>query len=61
MIILFRILRWIESKKKKKHLFCNIINLFTVTDDQFNVSVIKKKSYYQTFERYIFLIKQAQL
>ncbi len=37
--------------------------LVTVTDYQYTVSLIslKKKSYYQAFGRYTFLIKQAQL
>ncbi len=45
-ILFFRIHRWIESSKEQ-HLFeietfWNIINVFTVTFDQFNVSLMNK-------------------
>ncbi len=45
IILFFRILWWIESSKE--HLFeiesfCNIINIFTVTFDQFNASLMNK-------------------
>ncbi len=41
-ILFFTILWWIESSKEQHlfetEIFCNIINVFTVTFDQFNVS-----------------------
>ncbi len=52
-ILFFRIHRWIESSKEQHlfeiEIFCNIINVFTVSFDQFNASLIdinffKKKS-----------------
>ncbi len=48
--IFFRILWWIESKKKKQDLFeieifCNIANVFTVTFDNFNASLLNKIIY----------------
>ncbi len=45
-IVCFRIL-WLTEKSKEKHLFeieifCHIINVFTVTLDQFDASLINK-------------------
>ncbi len=44
--LFFRIHRWIESSKEqhffKIEIFCYIINVFTVTFDQFNASLINK-------------------
>ncbi len=49
-ILFFRIHRWIESSKEQ-HLFeieafCNIINVFTVTFEQFNASTLIKINKY---------------
>ncbi len=46
MLLFFRIHRWIESSKEQ-HLFdieiyCSIINVFTLTSDQFNASLLSK-------------------
>ncbi len=38
----FGIIWWIESSKKKNH---NIVNIFTVTFDQFNASLLDNKMY----------------
>ncbi len=47
-ILFFRIHRWIESSKEQHlfeiEIFCNIINVFTVTFDQFNASLINKST-----------------
>ncbi len=58
-ILFFRIHRWIEISKEhilfKIETFCNIINAFIVTFDQFNASLLNKNINYfrpQTFERY---------
>ncbi len=54
--ICFRILWWIESSNEQ-HLFereiiCNMINVFTVTFEQFNASLLNKNTHFFTFERY---------
>ncbi len=45
-ILFFRIHRWIESSEEQHlfeiEIFCNIINVFTVTFDQFNESLLNK-------------------
>ncbi len=45
-ILFFRIHRWIESSEEqhllKLEIFCNIINAFTVTFDQFNAFLMNK-------------------
>ncbi len=45
-ILLFRIHRWIESSKEQHlfeiEIFCSIINVFTVTFDQFNAFFLNK-------------------
>ncbi len=42
----FRIHKWIESSKEQHlfeiEIFCNIINIFTITFDQFNMSLMNK-------------------
>ncbi len=44
LLIFFRILRLIESSKEQHlfqiEIFCDIINVFTVTFDQFNASLM---------------------
>ncbi len=45
-ILFVRIHRWIESSKEQllfeTEIFCNIINVFTVTFDQYNASFMNK-------------------
>ncbi len=45
-ILFFRIHRWIESSKEQHlyetEIFCNIMNFFTFTFDQFNASLMNK-------------------
>ncbi len=45
-MLFFRIHRWIESSKEQHlfeiEIFCNIINVITVTFDQFNASLMDK-------------------
>ncbi len=53
-ILFFRIHRWIESSKEQClfeiEIFCNIINVFTVTFDKFNVSLMNKNiNFFQFF------------
>jgi len=54
IIILFsRIFRWIESLKEQQlfeiEIFCNIINVFTITFDKWNTSLLKKKQNKKTY------------
>ncbi len=43
-ILFFKIHRWIESSKEQHlfEIFCNIINIFTVIFDRFNVYLMNK-------------------
>ncbi len=47
-ILFFRIHRWIESSKEQHlfeiEIFCNIINVFTVTFDQLEIAALMNKS-----------------
>ncbi len=49
-ILFFRILWWIESSKEQHlfglEIFCNIINVFTATFDQFNASLLNKSIHF---------------
>ncbi len=60
-ILFFKIHRWIESSKEQHlfetEIFCNIINVLTVTFDQFNASLMNKSinfflkiNWFQTFD-----------
>ncbi len=50
-ILFFRILWWIESSKEQHlfemEIFCNILNVFTVTFDQLNECFLNKSIYFQ--------------